>query len=72
MVRVDFRQFGVVLPAICDGSDAEAVTSRLSKSLQQPVDYETSETRVTVNAGIALFPQDGTDAKTLFENAPSG
>ncbi len=69
VVRVDFRQFGVVLPAICDGSDAEAVTSRLSKSLQQPVDYETSETRVTVNAGIALFPQDGTDAKTLFENA---
>lgn len=68
-VRVDFRQFVVVLPIIEDGSDAEAVTSRLSGSLGQPIEIGTSNVRVTVNAGIALFPQDGTDAMTLIENA---
>ena len=69
VVRVDFRQFVVVLPIIEDGSDAEAVTSRLSGSLEQPIEIGTSIVRVTVNAGIALFPQDGTDAMTLIENA---
>ena len=69
VVRVDFRQFAVVLPIIEDGSDAEAVTSRLSGSLEQPIEIGTSIVRVTVNAGIALFPQDGTDATTLIENA---
>lgn len=68
-VRVDFRQFVVVLPIIEDGSDAEAVTSRLSGSLGQPIEIGTSSVTVTVNAGIALFPQDGTDAITLIENA---
>ena len=69
VVRVDFRQFAVVLPIIEDGSDAQAVTSRLSGSLEQPIEIGTSIVRVTVNAGIALFPQDGTDAMTLIENA---
>jgi diguanylate cyclase (GGDEF)-like protein len=68
-VRVDFRQFAVVLPIIEDGSDAEAVTSRLAGSLEQPINIGTSIVRVAVNAGIALFPQDGTDAMTLLENA---
>ncbi len=69
VVRLDFRQFAVVLPIIEDGSDAEAVTSRLSGSLEQPIEFGTRSIRVTVNAGIALFPQDGTDATTLLENA---
>jgi diguanylate cyclase (GGDEF)-like protein len=68
-VRVNFRQFAVVLPIIEDGSDAEAVTSRLSESLKQPIKIGTSSVRVDVSAGIALFPQDGTDATTLIENA---
>ncbi len=69
VVRLDFRQFAVVLPIIEDGSDAEAVTSRLSGSLEKPIEIGTNIVRVTVNAGIALFPQDGTDAMTLLENA---
>lgn len=68
-VRVDFCQFAVVLPIIEDGSDAEAVTLRLSESLQQPVETETSSVRITVTAGIALFPQDGEDATTLLGSA---
>ena len=68
-VRIDSCQFAVVLPIIEDGSDAEAVTSRLSESLQQPIEIGTSSVGVIVNAGIALFPQDGADAMTLFGSA---
>ena len=68
-VRIDFCQFAVVLPIIEDGSDAEAVTSRLSESLQQQIEIGTSSVGVTVNAGIALFPQDGADAMTLLGSA---
>jgi diguanylate cyclase (GGDEF)-like protein len=67
--RIDFCQFAVVLPIIEDGSDAEAVTSRLSESLQQPIEIGTNSIGVTVNAGIALFPQDGADAMTLLGSA---
>ncbi|MBT8080683.1 MAG: bifunctional diguanylate cyclase/phosphodiesterase [Gammaproteobacteria bacterium] len=67
--RIDYRQFGVVLPDIGGGADAEAVTSRLTESMEQPIRIGSSEVRVTVRAGIALFPQDGTDTETLFANA---
>ena len=68
-VRLDFRQFAVVLPEIDVGSDAAGVASRLSDSLQQPVKIGTREIRVTTSVGIALFPQDGIDAEALIENA---
>lgn len=67
--RVDFRKFGVVLPMIDNGLDAAAVTERVAADLEQPVRIGDKEIKVTVRAGIALFPQDGTDAMTLFENA---
>ena len=67
--RIDFRQFAVVLPSIESGCDAEAVTERLIDSLQQPIKVGDRKTTVTVRGGIALFPQDGTDAETLFGNS---
>lgn len=69
VARVDYRQFAVVLPIIEDGSDAAAVAARLSESMQQPVKTGARQVTVWVSTGIALFPQDGADAKTLFENA---
>jgi len=69
VARLDFRQFAVVLPGIDVGSDAAGVASRLSDSLQQPVKIGAREIRVNSSVGIALFPQDGIDAKTLIENA---
>jgi EAL domain-containing protein (putative c-di-GMP-specific phosphodiesterase class I) len=42
---------------------------RLIEALQQPVALGNRQVAVTVRAGIALFPQDGDDADTLFQNA---
>lgn len=67
--RIDYSQFGVILPVIDSGSDAESVVKRLLDVLQQPIKTSSHDVRVTVRAGIALFPQDGTDADTLYANA---
>lgn len=67
--RIDFRQFGVVLPAIEGGEDAEAVAERLIADLGQPVTVGPRTVTVKPSVGVALFPQDGTDPATLFQNA---
>jgi EAL domain-containing protein (putative c-di-GMP-specific phosphodiesterase class I)/GGDEF domain-containing protein len=67
--RIDYRQYGVLLPSIGSGADAESVAVRLIEALQQPIMLGNRKVAVTVRAGLALFPQDGADANTLFENA---
>jgi len=69
VARTDFQRFGIILPAIENGSDAESVTERLTLALQAPVEIDGKTYRAQVHAGIGLFPQDGSDARTLFENA---
>lgn len=69
VARIDYRQFALVLPTIQAGADAAAVAERLSESMQQPINTGSREVTVWVSTGIALFPQDGADANTLFENA---
>lgn len=67
--RIGYRQFGILLPVIDSGADAEGVAQRLIESLQQPVKLEHKELRVRARIGIALFPQDGNEADALFRNA---
>lgn len=67
--RVEHNQFGVILPVIESGADAEGVAKRLIDTLQQPIKLAHHESSVIVRGGIALFPQDGTDAQTLYVNA---
>ncbi len=69
--RIDFRQYGVLLPSIESGADAESVAIRLIESLEAPVRLGEREIKLSVHAGIALAPQDGNDADVLLENALS-
>ncbi len=69
VARTDFHRFSIILPEIESGSDAESVTNRLALVLQEPVIVDGKTYRVDIRSGISLFPQDGTDAATLFANA---
>ncbi len=69
VARTDFQRFGIILPEIENGTDAESVTERLTLALQAPVEIDGKTYRAQVHAGIGLFPQDGSDAATLFQNA---
>ncbi|MDH3621456.1 MAG: phosphodiesterase [Gammaproteobacteria bacterium] len=67
--RTDFQRFGVILPEIESGTDAQSVADRITQRLQEPVDVDGKAYRILVHAGIGLFPQDGADVATLFANA---
>lgn len=69
VARADFRVFCVVLPSIEGGEDAEAVATRVIDDLKRPVTIATRTLSVRSCGGVALFPQDGSDAASLFENA---
>ena len=69
VARADYRQFCVVLPSIESGEDAEAVANRLVESLRRPVTIANRSVTVNACGGIALFPQDGPDWVSLYENA---
>lgn len=67
--RIDFSQFAVVLPGVDTGAAAEAVARRLIEALGQPIAYNDRSIRVSISAGIAITPQDGTDSDSLMEKA---
>lgn len=69
IARIDFQRFGIVLPSVETGSDAEAVTERLTELLNKPVEIDGKQYRIRMYSGIGLFPQDGSDEKTLYSNA---
>jgi len=69
VARIDFQRFGIVLPSIETGVDAESVTDRLTQALQTPVEIGSKTYRIRAYSGISLFPQDGADGKTLHSNA---
>ena len=69
IARTDYREFGIVLPSIESGVDAEAVARRVLDAVCKPVEIRNRTVKLTGFAGIALFPQDGSDPAVLLENA---
>ncbi|MEJ1963711.1 MAG: bifunctional diguanylate cyclase/phosphodiesterase [Gammaproteobacteria bacterium] len=72
VARVAADQFAVVLPKV---ADEEAVARLLEDALKTFLerDFTLKENvfRVGAKVGVALFPDDGTDADSLFRNAES-
>jgi diguanylate cyclase (GGDEF)-like protein len=72
VARVGADHFGVILPDVKRVSD---VASLLEKTIQafmaHPFRLEDAVFRIAAKVGVALFPDDGADADTLFRNAES-
>jgi diguanylate cyclase (GGDEF)-like protein len=70
IARVGADQFAAVLPEV---TQEEAVARLLENSLkaflEHPFQLNDSIFRVAAKVGVALFPDDGTDADTVFRNA---
>ncbi|MEL7373480.1 MAG: GGDEF domain-containing phosphodiesterase, partial [Pseudomonadota bacterium] len=67
--RTDYRQFSMILPDIESGTDAESVAERIVGALAQAIPVGDRSVLVSPAIGVALYPQDGEDAQTLFDNA---
>ncbi len=70
VARLGADHFGVVLPNIAPGPSLERLLeSVLSAISAHPFCLQGAELRVSATAGVALFPDDGADAESLFMNA---
>ena len=70
VARLGGNLFAIMRHDIQDAADAARVLQEgTSEVIGKPLMIEGREIKVTAKAGIALFPDDGADADSLFRNA---
>ncbi|MBV8495777.1 MAG: diguanylate cyclase, partial [Gammaproteobacteria bacterium] len=69
IARLGGDEFLVLLPNLRSTIDAGAVADRLILAVREPVQVASNSLVVTPSVGIAIYPQDGSDAETLLRNA---
>jgi diguanylate cyclase (GGDEF)-like protein len=67
--RLGGDEFVAMLPQITDRGAASEAADRIILALQKPVHLGHHEIVVTPSVGIAISPEDGTDAATMLHNS---
>jgi diguanylate cyclase (GGDEF)-like protein/PAS domain S-box-containing protein len=68
--RLGADHFAVALPWVKNGLDAARLLASLAKTcFSEPFMVGETELLISAKAGLALYPEDGTDAETLLRNA---
>jgi diguanylate cyclase (GGDEF)-like protein len=69
LARLGGDEFMVMLPNMRQPSDAGMIAERIISALRQPMQLALNSLVITPSIGIAVYPNDGTDAETLLRNA---
>jgi diguanylate cyclase (GGDEF)-like protein/PAS domain S-box-containing protein len=69
LARLGGDEFSVLLPNLGQSEDAMIVAHRIRTQMARPFDLEGREVVLTASIGIALYPDDGSDAETLLKHA---
>jgi len=69
VARLGGDEFAVIVEGIDGVEDAISIADNLSTILEHNVRLEDQETFTGASIGIALYPDDGDDARTLLKNA---
>jgi len=69
VARLGGDEFAVVLTSALDSNGVAMTARRILNSLQQPFVVEGQVLEVGASIGIALYPQHGSDARTLMRRA---
>lgn len=69
VARFGGDEFVVMLDQLSSTADLLRVLDSLMETIQKPIVLEGQEFFLTGSAGVALFPQDGSDPETLIKNA---
>lgn len=67
--RIGGDEFLILLNNIAEKRTLVEIATRLHKAFQEPYSLGNQNSAVTASIGIAIFPEDGTDAKTLIANS---
>jgi diguanylate cyclase (GGDEF)-like protein len=70
VARVDADHFAAVLPQLTREGDVPRLLDKMIHAFQEhPFHLEETVFRLAVKVGVAIFPEDGGTADTLFKNA---
>ncbi len=69
LARLNADVFCVILRSLRDSVTIENIVGRIMQSLHQPYIVDGSPIQLTASIGIAIFPNDGTDAPTLLRHS---
>ncbi len=69
VARLGGDEFAVVLPSTADAHSAAITARRILNTLEQPFVVDAQVLEVGASIGIALYPEHGTDARTLLRRA---
>ncbi len=70
VARMGGDEMCLLLHDVRDASHASEIAERILNALRVPVELRTGlQHHVTVSAGVAIYPQDGTDVQTLLRHA---
>ena len=71
VARLGGDEFTIILAELRHPEDAVSVAEKLIKAVVQPLSIAGTSIEVSASIGIALFPDDGSDAESLLRNADS-
>ncbi len=69
LARISGDEFVVLLEDVTDDYAPEHVARKILDEVRRPFQLEGNEIHVSCSLGLALHPEDGTDAETLLKNA---
>ncbi len=69
VARLGGDEFCVILPSIQQAADAERVAEKLVDAMKEPIALGNERVRARPSIGIAVYPQDATDAEDLVHCA---
>lgn len=69
VARMGGDEFVVLLPSVTDADGISRVAEAIVKSISQTIVIGSHELDVTPSVGVAVFPQDGSNANVLLKNA---
>jgi diguanylate cyclase (GGDEF)-like protein/PAS domain S-box-containing protein len=69
LARIGGDEFALLLPDLTTTSDAARIAEGMLNLFQTPFALEDHEVYLTASIGIAIFPNDGSDAATLLQHS---
>jgi diguanylate cyclase (GGDEF)-like protein/PAS domain S-box-containing protein len=69
VARMGGDEFVVVAPLMPDNDAVDKLALRLRTAVSAPIALENATVTVTASLGIVIFPNDGSDVKTLLKHA---
>lgn len=69
VARMGGDEFLVILNGLQSPADAQGLADKVIQGIAEPFTFGTVEHRLSVSAGISIFPQDGTSIDTLIKQS---